>query len=226
MSRDTWEEAKDIIGKDHRLELGPYYAHQALFEPRHLLFTLSRSKFAARMLPLDQAVSVLELGCSEGIGTVMLSEGGNEVTGVDFDKEAIDHAKTSLRGTGIRFLCDDFLGKTYGSYDAVISLDVIEHIPRSGVDEFLRTVCMNLKEDGFCVIGTPNETASRYAGDASRAAHLSAFTGEELLVLMRRYFRNVFLFGMNDEVVHTGFSPMAHYLMVLGCGRTYEGEGT
>jgi len=26
------------------------------------------------------------------------------------------------------------------------------------------------------------------------------------------------VFSMNDEVVHTGFHPMAHYLMALACG--------
>lgn len=30
---------------------------------------------------------------------------------------------------------------------------------------------------------------------------------------MQRYFHNVFMFSMNDEVVHTGFHPMAHYLL-------------
>jgi hypothetical protein len=35
---------------------------------------------------------------------------------------------------------------------------------------------------------------------------------------MTRYFQNVFVFSMNDEVVHTGFSPMAHYLFAMGVG--------
>jgi len=34
---------------------------------------------------------------------------------------------------------------------------------------------------------------------------------------MNRYFHQSFLFGVNDEVVHTGFYPMCHYLMALGC---------
>ena len=34
-----------------------------------------------------------------------------------------------------------------------------------------------------------------------------------------RYFENVFVFGMNDEVVHTGFYPMCHYIFVLGTGK-------
>mgnify|MGYP007028595943 CR=1 FL=1 len=33
-----------------------------------------------------------------------------------------------------------------------------------------------------------------------------------------RFFDNVFLFSMNDEVVHTGFTPMAHYLFALCVG--------
>ena len=32
-------------------------------------------------------------------------------------------------------------------------------------------------------------------------------------------FHNVFIFGVNDEVVHTGFIKMAHYLIGMGCYR-------
>jgi len=35
---------------------------------------------------------------------------------------------------------------------------------------------------------------------------------------MDRHFYNVFLFSMNDEVVHTGFYPMSHYLLAMSCG--------
>lgn len=31
-----------------------------------------------------------------------------------------------------------------------------------------------------------------------------------LKALMQEYFHNVFMFSMNDEVVHTGFHKMAH----------------
>jgi hypothetical protein len=34
---------------------------------------------------------------------------------------------------------------------------------------------------------------------------------------MERIFHNVFMFGINDEIVHTGFAPMAHYLVAVGC---------
>jgi hypothetical protein len=40
----------------------------------------------------------------------------------------------------------------------------------------------------------------------------------DLRDLMAQRFHNVFMFSMNDEVVHTGFSPMAHYLFGMGVG--------
>ena len=36
---------------------------------------------------------------------------------------------------------------------------------------------------------------------------------------MLRYFHDVFMFSMNDEVVHTGFHAMAHYLFALCVGK-------
>ena len=61
MSKDVWEKVKKIIGTHHRLELGSYYASQALHAPRHLLFTLSRNKFAAKMLLSGIKCDVLDL---------------------------------------------------------------------------------------------------------------------------------------------------------------------
>ena len=39
--------------------------------------------------------------------------------------------------------------------------------------------------------------------------------------LLEGHFDNVFLFSMNDEVVHTGFHPLAHYLFAVCAGRKY-----
>jgi hypothetical protein len=35
--------------------------------------------------------------------------------------------------------------------------------------------------------------------------------------LLQEFFHNVFIFCMNDEVLHTGFHKMAHYIFALGC---------
>ncbi|HLZ30426.1 MAG TPA: class I SAM-dependent methyltransferase [Chloroflexota bacterium] len=218
MTSQTWQDVRDSMGQV-TFTLGPYFADQLLSKPRHLLFSLSRYKFAARLLPTDTPVEVLELGCAEGIGTLLLAENGHEITGIDFDKNAITYAQQSIHSERIKFLADDFVGKHYGNFKAIVSLDVIEHIAPDQEQRFLDTVVGNLAPDGFCVIGTPNETASPYASTQSQIGHVNLYTAERLSQSLRRYFHNVFMFGMNDEVVHTGFYPMCHYLFALGCGK-------
>ncbi|MGH9877875.1 MAG: class I SAM-dependent methyltransferase [Nitrososphaerales archaeon] len=218
MSDDAWRAVKEAIGH-YTLNLGPHFAQQALENPLHLLFSLSRYKFAAKLLPQQSPVSVLELGCSEGLGTLMLAEKGCQVTAVDFDKDAIAHAQQTIKKANISFICADFLGHQFGNFHAVISLDVIEHIPQSNENIFLETLYKNLHSDGFCLVGTPNVTAAQYASKASQVGHVNLFTAERLTSLVTKYFRHVFVFGMNDEVLHTGFYPMCHYLFALGCGK-------
>jgi hypothetical protein len=81
----------------------------------------------------------------------------------------------------------------------------------------MQTVVQNLGPHGFAVIGTPNDSASQYASKASQIGHINLYTHDRLSKLINRYFHQSFLFGVNDEVVHTGFYPMCHYLMALGC---------
>jgi hypothetical protein len=45
--------------------------------------------------------------------------------------------------------------------------------------------------------------------------HINMKSADSLKDLLAQYFHNVFIFSMNDEMVHTGFYPMAHYLMAL-----------
>lgn len=223
MSKKTWKEVKSDL-KKQTLRLGPYFSYQVLDTPRHFLFSLSRYKFAARMLPQSSKVKVLELGCQEGIGTLILGECGHQVLAVDFDREAICHAKNNIKKDNITFKSADFMGKNFGKFRAVVSLDVIEHIDSGFEHAFLRTICFNLTPAGFALIGTPNITAKQYASKFSQTGHVNLYSAERLERLLREYFDNVYIFGMNDEVVHTGFYPMCHYLMALACGKKRAGS--
>lgn len=219
MGKDkNWKKVKDYVGSQ-KLKLGPYYTFNLLNAPRHILFSYSRYKFAARLIGEVPKVNILELGCNEGLGTLLLAEDSHKVTAVDFDADAILWAKSNLEiKDNIIFKCDDFLGKNYGKYNVVIALDVIEHIPKEREIDFFRTLVNNLSDDGYCIIGTPNITASQYSSEPSKMGHVNLFNAERLRDTVGQYFKNVFLFSMNDEVVHTGFYPMSHYLIALGCG--------
>lgn len=222
--KDIWDNVKEIIG-NRRLTLGNHWSFNLRNDPKRLPFVLSRYKFAAKMACKN--TSVLELGCSEGIGTPLLAEFATRYVGVDMDGEAIEAARRNFSSpasddedkTTREFIADDFLNKTYGSFDAVVSLDVVEHIVPEIEEQYFDTVAANLTDEGIAVVGTPNETSDQYASAMSKAGHVNLFTAEHLMQAMSRVFHNVLPFGINDEVVHTGYAPMTHYLVFVGCNK-------
>lgn len=212
---------KIVTGKE--FAFGPYFLNQLLHDPRHLLFSMSRYKFAARMLPNGKKISVLELGCNEGLGTQLLSQDGHWITAVDADTEAIRYAR-KIPNEKIHFINDNFLGKKFGDFDAIISIDVLEHIKKSQEMVFFDTIMNNLNQHGFCIIGTPNITAKKYASEYSNIGHINLYSAERLQKVMSNYFENVFIFGMNDETLHTGYYSMCHYIFALGVEKKHQIE--
>jgi predicted SAM-dependent methyltransferase len=97
---------------------------------------------------------------------------------------------------------------------------VIEHIPRESEDRFMSNICRSLTPDGIVIIGMPSLQSQLYAAPQSKEGHVNCMDHRRFKELMLKYFRHVFLFSMNDEVVHTGFYPMAHYLLALCAAKT------
>jgi hypothetical protein len=67
------------------------------------------------------------------------------------------------------------------------------------------------------IVGMPSLESQAHASPQSKAGHVNCKSGKALKSVLEKHFHNVFLFSMNDEVVHTGFAPMAHYLFGLCC---------
>jgi len=211
--RETWGQTSDMLG-DFKFRLGDHWSYNFYNDPKRLGFVLSRYKFAAKMACKN--ARVLELGCSMGIGATILGETAQEYLGVDLDGPAIQTAKTNLKEAKYSFLHDDFMGKSYGRFDAVISLDVVEHIHQQHENLYFKTITKNLLPSGICVIGTPNEISAPFASPASQLGHVNLFSQERLRNALLKHFYQVFVFGMNDEILHTGFHPMAHYILCVG----------
>jgi hypothetical protein len=64
-------------------------------------------------------------------------------------------------------------------------------------------------------LGMPSVQSQPYASPLSKAGHVNCKDATDFRNLMMEYFHHVFVFSMNDEVVHTGFSPMANYLIAV-----------
>ena len=72
-----------------------------------------------------------------------------------------------------------------------------------------------LEPNGVAIFGSPTLESQMYASKWSKEGHVNCKTGYELKALIERYFKQVFLLGMNDETLHTGYSKMSHYNFVL-----------
>ena len=91
------------------------------------------------------------------------------------------------------------------SFSGIYSMDVIEHIEPEVEAVFLNNLLASLKPHGVCIIGTPSLESQAYASKFSKMGHVNCKTQGDLKTAMERYFQNVFMFSMNDEVVHTGY---------------------
>ncbi len=188
-------------------------------DPKHLLFRLSRYKFAAKMLAGKS--HVLEVGCGDAFGTRIVQAEVAKLTAVDFDPVFIEDVKRRMlpSWTFEVFVHDLLDGPVPGRYDGVYALDVLEHIDPETEQEFLKNSFGSLDEHGVAVIGMPSLESQTYASPTSRAGHVNCKTAPELRECMTRHFHNVFIFSMNDEVVHTGYHKMAHYVWAVCAGR-------
>lgn len=198
---------------------GPYTSHIWRHDPRHMCFLFSRYKFVSKMLAGKDRV--LEIGCGDSVGTPIVLQTVGSVHGLDFEPIVIaDAQKRNEMGDRCTYSIHDMTtGPMKPEFDAAFSLDVIEHIPPTLEDKFVGNIAASLKKDGIAILGTPNVTAHVYASEGSRLGHINLKSGDTMRATLSKFFQNVFVFSMNDEVVHTGFTPMAHYIIGVGVGR-------
>ena len=184
-------------------------------DPRRLTFLLARYKFVAKML--SGCSNVGEVGCGDAFGTRVVLQEVPNVTVYDFDPVFIDdiRARRDERWPLRAEVHDIVAAPLARKHEALFSLDVIEHIQPRYEDAYLFNLCNSLNNDGLLIIGTPSLESQLYASPLSKAGHVNCKSGDELKALLEKYFAHVFIFSMNDEVVHTGFSRMAHYLFAL-----------
>jgi len=219
-----YERCLEVLEKHGRTSLGLMTNQVWHDDPRRLAFVLARYKFVAKMF--SGMARVLEIGCADAFGTRLVLQEVGALTAIDFDPVFVHDANDRMDARW-HFECkvhDLLQGPVAGPFDGAYALDVIEHIPSTAEEAFMGNAARSLTDHGVLILGTPPIQSQAYASPPSREGHVNCKDAPALRELLQGFFHHVFLFSMNDEVVHTGFHPMANYLLALCCGLRTEGR--
>jgi cyclopropane fatty-acyl-phospholipid synthase-like methyltransferase len=197
------------------IKLGPAAAAAYAADPKMLLFMASRYKFVAKMLEGTQ--SVVEIGCGDAFGAPIVAQSVGRLLCTDIHEASLaDNARRLGFAAKLEFRYFDFrVQRLDPAFDAAYAVDVLEHVYPAEEDAFLGNIARSLAPHGVALFGTPNSYSEQFASKYSKLGHVNLKDAQALRATMQRYFHVVFMFSMNDEVVHTGFAPMAHYLWAL-----------
>ncbi|MCG8562828.1 MAG: class I SAM-dependent methyltransferase [Hyphomicrobiales bacterium] len=197
------------------ISLGLLKSREWIEDPRRFLFSQARYKFVAKML--SGRAQVLEIGCGDAFNAPIVMQEVRSLTVTDFDPEFIADAKGRIPSEyPYDAVVHDFLdGPMEATFDAAYSLDVLEHIPEDDERRFLGNIMACLSSDAVMILGMPSLESQAYASPGSKAGHINCKTAPDLKALMGQFFHTVFMFSMNDEVVHTGYHKMAHYILAV-----------
>lgn len=120
--------------------------------------------FSGGVKPL-KGLKLLDVGCGGGLLAEPLARMGAEVTAIDAAEESVAAAKLHAEAMGLaidyRAMTAEALLEEGASFDAVLSLEVVEHV--ADVPGFLETLCGLVKPGGALILSTLNRTPKSFA---------------------------------------------------------------
>ena len=204
---------KMILEKNKKVSMGNRSGLGFLDDPVRLTFTLSRYKFVAKMF--EGFNNVLEIGAGDGFKSPIVGQFCKKLTLSDIESDNMNEFNR-IKVRDYNYLINDFTKKNLRSkFDGIYSLDVLEHIHKKKENIFLKNIKKSLKPHGTVIIGMPSLESQKYASKWSKLGHINCKTKKGLKELLKRHFNNVYIFSMNDEVLHTGFDSMSHYILAI-----------
>ncbi len=158
----------------------PYFFNDSVEDS--MVYQLEVYKHAASLLVQHKLDSVLDIGC--GVGTKlqeMILPHTSNITGVDSDHAIPECQEMYSFGNWIAGNLEDENFKIEGTYDLIISADVIEHL--IDPDKLLRLIADSSHSNSRVVISTPERDLRRgfeHMGPPQNTAHVREWNGAEL----------------------------------------------
>jgi len=153
------ESAKEWAAEDYTYRLPDHW----LLDDKNPsgYFEILHKAYVDRVVELVKdagARTVIEVGCGDGWNCSRLVDAGLEVVGIDWSKNGTDHAarlvpKAQIYRGDVRDV--GFSGRFPHPFDAVILVEVIEHIPPKDCADALRNIAATIRVGGTFVLTTP-----------------------------------------------------------------------
>lgn len=150
---------------------------------------LSAYEYAAQFV---KEKKVLELGCGEGYGTVLLAQSASKICALDYSKTAIEKAKKNYQVNNLEFICRDVnrLNFEPDSFEVIVAFQFIEHLKKP--EPIFLSISNLLKSPGIFLSSTPNKKASL----VQQPYHFKEYDKDELQQTLKNYFANVAIYGL------------------------------
>jgi len=140
---------------------------------------------------------VVDMACGEGYGSAVLATRADQVTGVDANPEAHEHARLRYRRPNLSFertLVEEF--EQGAPWDAIVFLQTVEHVaePLPLLERFASL----LTPGGVACVSTPNRLtlAPEGAERSGNPWHVREYTPAEYRQLVAPAFSRVELLGV------------------------------
>lgn len=118
-----------------------------------------------RKIGIHPGMRILELGCGWGSFAKYAAEKHNaHVLGVTVSKEQVELGMDLCKGLPVELRLQDYR-KVQGTYDAVISIGVMEHVGYKNYRTYMQVVDRCLKPGGIAFIHTIGSNVYRTSGD-------------------------------------------------------------
>ena len=213
MTEKKLKKLKNLYQKFETISLGKHTSQAFRDDPKHLAFSMSRYKFASKML--EGYDNVAEIGSGDGFQSEIVRQSVKNLTLVDIaEHNKEDYLRWNSNPTN--YLIHNFVKKRLNKkFEGIYLIDVLEHIPKSLEKKFIKNIKLSLKKNGTVIIGMPTLESQKYASFLSKIGHVNCKNKYELKMFLYNFFTNVYMFSMNDEVIHTGFDKMSNYIFAV-----------
>jgi cyclopropane-fatty-acyl-phospholipid synthase len=125
----------------------------------------AKLELVCKKIGIQPGMRILELGCGFGCFAKYAAEKyGASVLGVTVSKEQVALGMELCKGLPVELRLQDYREVT-GTYDAVISIGVMEHVGYKNYAEYMRVVDRCLKKDGIAFVHTIGGNKSFTTGE-------------------------------------------------------------